>query len=149
MIMPILGNLHPTTRRLLLTRALRSIGQGALVVDFTLYLHALHWSGFAIGLVLSGSGFFGAGLSLLVGLSSDWLRRKPVLLFYEMLSLLSSIAALLSAQPLILAIAAIAGGFGRGAMGAAGDCRLATRIELRTRCLDLSRLGDPLPGLSN
>ena len=116
----IFGNLHPTTRRLLLARTLRSIGQGALVVDFTLYLHALHWSGFAIGLVLSGSGLFGAGLSLLVGLSSDRLRRKPFLLSYEVLSILSSVAALLTAKPAILTSAAIVGGFGRGVMGAAG-----------------------------
>jgi MFS family permease len=112
--------LHPTTRMLLLARALRSLGQGALVVDFALYLHALHWSGFAIGLVLGGGGLLGAGLSLLVGLSSDRLRRKPFLLFYEIISLLCGLAALLSAQPVILAAAAIAGGFGRGAGGAAG-----------------------------
>ena len=53
MTIPGFGGLHPTTRRLLLSRTLRSIGQGALVVDFSLYLHALHWSGFAIGLVLT------------------------------------------------------------------------------------------------
>ena len=44
--------LHPTTRRLLLTRALRSIGQGALVVDFALYLQALGWCSVAIGGIL-------------------------------------------------------------------------------------------------
>jgi len=120
MILPFFANLPPTTRRLLLMRTLRSIGQGALVVDFALYLHALHWSGFAIGLVLSSSGLFGDGLSLLVGFSSDWLRRRPFLLFYEVISLLTGVAALLSEQPPILTIAAIAGGFGRGATGAAG-----------------------------
>ena len=120
MTIPFSRNLHPTTRRLLLARTLRSIGQGALVVDFALYLHALHWSGFAIGVALSSSGLFGAALSLLVGLSSDRLRRKPFLLSYEVLSLASSMAALLTSEPLILTSAAIAGGFGRGAMGAAG-----------------------------
>jgi MFS family permease len=120
MIMRAFRNLHPTTRRLLLARTLRSIGQGALVVDFALYLHALHWTGFAIGLVLSGGGLFGAGLSLLVGLSSDRLRRKPFLLSYEIVSLLCGIAALFSAQALVLATVAIVAGFGRGAMGAAG-----------------------------
>lgn len=39
-----LNDLHPTTKRLLLGRTLRSIGQGTLAVDFALYLHALHWS---------------------------------------------------------------------------------------------------------
>jgi len=120
MTMSFYKNLHPTTRRLLLARTLRSIGQGALVVDFALYLHALHWSGLAIGLVLSGSGLFGAVLSLLAGLSSDRLRRKPFLLFYEVVSLLCSFAAVFSAERLILTAAAIVGGFGRGAGGAAG-----------------------------
>jgi MFS family permease len=71
------ADLHPTTLRLLLARTLRSVGQGALVVDFALYLNALHWSAAAIGLVLSGGGLFGAALSLLVGSASDRLRRKP------------------------------------------------------------------------
>jgi MFS family permease len=117
---PGFGDLHPTTQRLLLARALRSIGQGALVVDFALYLHALQWSGIAIGLVLSGGGLFGAALSLLVGMVSDRLRRKPFLLAYEGIALLASVVALLTAQPLILSSVAIVGGFGRGGSGAAG-----------------------------
>jgi MFS family permease len=120
MTIPGFGRLHPTTRRLLLARALRSVGQGALVVDFALYLYALGWSGVAIGLVLSGSGLFGAALSLLVGVVSDRLRRKPFLLAYEGMALLASMAALLTAQPWILGAAAIVGGFGRGANGSAG-----------------------------
>jgi MFS family permease len=114
------GHLHSTTRRLLLARALRSVGQGALVVDFALYLSALGWSGIAIGALLSVSGLFGAALSLLVGTVSDRLRRKPFLLVYEGIALLAGIAALLTAQPLILSAAAIVGGFGRGANGSAG-----------------------------
>ncbi len=120
MIFKFVSKLHPTTRRLLLARVLRSIGQGSLVVDFALYLHALHWRGSAIGLVLSGSGFFGAVLSLIVGLSSDRLRRKPFLFCYEIVLLFCSIGSLLSTQPLVLSIAAIAGAFGRGATGSAG-----------------------------
>ena len=120
MTLPGLEDLHPTTYRLLLMRALRSVGQGALVVDFALYLHALHWSGIAIGLVLSAGGLFGAVLSLLVGVSSDRLRRKPFLIGYEIVSLLAAVAALLTAQPAILATAAVVAGFGRGANGSAG-----------------------------
>lgn len=119
-MIPVFADLHPTTRRLLLTRALRSIGQGALVVDFALYLHALQWSAVAIGLVMGVSSLFGAVLSLLAGISSDLLRRKPLLLSYEILALASSIVALISAQPLLLAGTAIIGGFGRGAGGSAG-----------------------------
>ena len=117
--LPGFRELHPTTKQLLSARALRSIGQGTLVVDFALYLHALQWSAVAIGLLLSASGIFGAALSLLVGTSSDRLRRKPFLLVYETIALLASLAALLTSQSAILAGAAILGGYGRGATGAA------------------------------
>lgn len=113
-------DLFPTTRRLILARGLRSIGQGALVVDLALYLHALHWTAVAIGLVLSVSSLVGAGLSLAVGASSDRLRRKPFILAYEGISMVASAAALASAQPLILGAAIVIAGFGRGAGGAAG-----------------------------
>jgi MFS family permease len=108
------------TRRLMLMRALRSIGQGVLVVDFSLYLHALNWSGTAIGLLLSATGLFGAVLSLFVGVTSDRLRRKPFLFIYETIALLVSIAVLISANPIVISVAGILGGFGRGANGAAG-----------------------------
>ncbi len=115
-----LGKLHPTTKRLILARAFRSIGQGALVVDLALYLHALGWNGFHIGLVLSMAGFYGAILSLSVGILSDKLRRRPFVLVYESIIFLCSIGALLTSQTIILSIVIIAAGFGRGANGAAG-----------------------------
>ena len=113
-------DLHPTTKRLVLTRALRSIGQGALVVDLALYLHALGWNGFHIGLVLSSAGLFGAVLSLGVGIASDKLHRRPFLIVYESVVFVCSILALLTAQSIILTMVIIAAGFGRGANGAAG-----------------------------
>ena len=113
-------DLHPTTRRLLLARAFRSVGQGALVVDLALYLHALSWTGFAIGLVLSGAGLFGASLSLGVGVASDRLRRRPFLLVYEGIILICSMTAFATAQRVILTIVIVIAGFGRGANGAAG-----------------------------
>ena len=115
-----LGDLHPTTRRLLLARGLRSLGQGTLVVDFALYLQALGWSSGVIGMVLGASSMVGAALSVIVGTSSDRLRRKPFLLLYEAIVVFGSLAALASANPLVLGGAAILCGFGRGAGGAAG-----------------------------
>lgn len=120
MLITYFRELHPTTRRLLMTRALRSIGQGALVVDFTLYLHALHWSATAIGLLLGAGGLFGAGLNLLVGMTSDRRQRKPILIIYEAVALISSLAVVFTVQTWVLAVAAIISGFGRGANGAAG-----------------------------
>ncbi len=78
------------TRRLLAARFWRSLSQGALVVDLSLYLHALGWSGVAIGGVLTGGGLFGAALSLVVGVASDRLRRKPFVIAYECLTCLGS-----------------------------------------------------------
>ena len=40
-----------TIRLLVAARALRSVGQGALVVDFSLYLHRLGWGAVPISVV--------------------------------------------------------------------------------------------------
>jgi MFS family permease len=112
--------LHPTARRLLMARTARSVAQGALVVDISLYLYALHWSGFAIGLTLTGAGLSAAVLGISIGLMSDRLRRRPFLLWNEAFTLVCGIAPLLSASPVVLAMAIVAGGFGRGMNGTAG-----------------------------
>ena len=112
--------LHPTARRLLITRTVRSVAQGALVADLSLYLHALHWSGLAIGLALTGGGFVAALLSLVIGQLSDRFPRKPFLVWNEALTLACGLTPLLSAGPALLAASIVLGGFGRGLNGAAG-----------------------------
>ena len=82
---PGIRGLHPTTKQLLATRALRSVGQGTLVVDFALYLHALQWSAVAIGLLLSASGIFGAALSLLWPASQWYLCHIVVVKLFPQL----------------------------------------------------------------
>ena len=109
-----------TTQRLLWARFFRSLGQGALTVDFALYLHALKWNGAAIGAVLSGGGLVGALLALLVGYVGDRMRRKPLVQSYQVLTLACGVVAAATAQPIPLVIAAILASFGRGANGAAG-----------------------------
>lgn len=109
-----------TTRLLIATRFVRSIGQGALAVDLTLYLRALAWSAVAISAVLSAALLAGVVLTLIAGPLSDRAGRRGFLLGYEAAQALAGLAALLSAQPLILGAAAIVGGFGRGGNGAAG-----------------------------
>jgi len=109
-----------TTRLLLTTRFIRSIGQGALAVDLTLYLRALQWSAVAISGVLAAALLSGVVLTLLAGPLSDRGGRRPFLLGYEAAQCLAGLAALLSAQPALLAAAAVVGGFGRGGNGAAG-----------------------------
>ena len=112
--------LHSTAKRLLAARTLRSVAQGALVVDLSLYLNALHWSGLAIGLVLTGGGLCAALLSVGIGLMSDRLRRRPFLLWNEVFTALCGLAPLLSASQVVLAAVIVLAGFGRGMNGAAG-----------------------------
>ncbi len=114
------ARLGPTTRRLLAVRTLRAIAQGALAVDFALYLNALGWNGTSIGLVLTASGLVLAGLALIVGPLSDRIGRRRLLLGYQALSGAAAVVGILTSSPVPLAIAAIAGGFGRGANGSAG-----------------------------
>ena len=108
------------TRLLLATRFVRSIGQGALAVDFTLYLRALGWSAFAISALLSAALMIGVILTLFAGPMSDRGGRRPFLFVYEAAQALAGVVALLSAQPWLLCTAALVGGFGRGGNGGAG-----------------------------
>jgi MFS family permease len=109
-----------TTRLLLATRFIRSIGQGALAVDFALYLRALQWSSVAISAVLSVALLAGVALTLCAGPLSDRHGRRRFLFAYEAAQILAGLAALLSSQSAILTAAAMVGGFGRGGNGAAG-----------------------------
>ncbi len=110
----------PAVRLVLGARAARSVGQGALVVGFTLYLHALGWQGGAIGGVLSAALLLGIVLTVSVGPLSDRVGRRRFLLGYELLVVASALLALCSARPWALIAGAMIGGFGRGANGAAG-----------------------------
>ena len=101
-------------------RAARSLGQGALVAAFALYLRALGWSSVAIGATLSAALVAGAALTLIVGPLSDRRGRRGFLLAYELLQIAAALLALFTASPPILVLAAVVGGFGRGANGGAG-----------------------------
>lgn len=113
-------SLHTATRRLIGTRFLRSIAQGVLGVDFTLYLHARHWSAAEIGLLLMAGGLASAALSLLIGVVSDRFGRKRFLLVYEGGIAIGTALILLFPATWVLAVCSALFGFGRGANGAAG-----------------------------
>lgn len=111
----------PRNVRLLIgMRAARSIGQGAMVAAFTLYLHALGWTGPAIGAVLMGALLFGTLLTIIVGPLSDRGGRRTFLLGYDLVQAGVALIAMLTTTPSLLVVAAIIGGFGRGANGSAG-----------------------------
>lgn len=130
----------PTARGLMAVRFLRSVGQGAMAVDFVLFLHAHGWPVVDIGLLLMGGGLAGAVLSLLVGTLSDRTGRRGFLLFYEG-GLALGIAALLAAPvPWLIVGLAVAFGFGRGANGASGPFAPAEQAWL-ARCIPAARRG--------
>jgi len=111
----------PLNVRLLLgARAARSIGQGVTVASFALYLHALGYSGAAIGTVLMAGLSFGAVLTAVVGPLSDRRSRRGLLLVYELSAAIAALAVMLTRDHAVLITAATIAGFGRGANGAAG-----------------------------
>ncbi len=113
-------SLPHNVRCLLAARAARSVGQGATVASFTLYLHALGFTGAAIGLVLMAGLAFGALLTLIFGPLSDRLSRRRLLMIYELAAAGAALAAIVSPNEAVLIAAATLAGFGRGANGAAG-----------------------------
>ncbi len=107
-------------RCLLAARAARSVGQGATVASFSLYLHALGFNGPAIGVVLMAGLLFGALLTLIIGPLADRISRRGLLIGYEIASTCAAFAAIVSPNEAVLIAAATLGSFGRGANGAAG-----------------------------
>lgn len=122
-----------TVLHLQIARSLRSITQGIAVVDLTLYLRDLHWSGTAIGAVMSAAGLVGAALIVLVGVMSDRLGRKPFLLAYEILTALAALLMTLTTNALILTVIIVLTGFGRGQNGAAGPFTPAEQAWMASR----------------
>ncbi len=110
----------PAVKLIMGARVARSVGQGALVVGFTLYLSALGWNAAAIGALLSAALLFGVILTLAIGPASDRLGRRQFLLAYECVTMAAAVMALVSGRTDVLIVAAILGSFGRGANGAAG-----------------------------
>ncbi len=119
--MPVDRTPLPRNIRLLIgMRAARSLGQGAMVAAFTLYLHALGWSGTQIGAVLMGALLVGSALTIAVGPLSDRGGRRLFLIGYDLLQVAAAIIAMLTTTPWLLVLAAVVGRFGRGANGSAG-----------------------------
>ena len=107
-------------RLLLAARFIRSIWQGALVADFAIYLERLHWHGAPIGILVATSFIVGSLLSLVVGPLGDRCGYRRLLVGYEIaIAALFALAAC-STSPWAISVAAVFGGFGRGANGAPG-----------------------------
>ncbi|MCY0880026.1 MAG: MFS transporter [Firmicutes bacterium] len=107
-------------RQLIMARFLRAVAQGALAVDFTLYLKVRGWSAPDVGLLLMAGGLTGAFLSLLVGIVSDRVGRRLFLLIYETGLIIGTGLIILFPTAWILVLSAALFGFGRGANGSSG-----------------------------
>lgn len=107
-------------KRLLAARLIRSIGQGALAVDFALYLNALHWSGFAIGALLTVTGVGYTFGSIASGTVSDRIGRKGLILIYDFSLIGVGLLAASFQTTWVIVVCAMLGGFGRGGNGSAG-----------------------------
>ena len=122
--------LHPVTRRLIAARAVRSLGQGALTVDFVLFLGALGWSAGAIGALVGASSLAGAALSLAAGALTDRLGRRPFLLGFQIAIAVLTLGVLVNPAPWLLVVATVLCGYGRGGGGSAGPFAPAERAWL-------------------
>jgi len=125
--------LDPVARQLILVRLLRSVAQGALAVDFTLYLRARGWSAAAVGLLLMAGGLAGAALSLLVGVLSDRVGRRLFLIVYETGLSIGTLAVIALPATWVLVATAALFGFGRGANGSSGPFAPAEQAWLAQR----------------
>jgi MFS family permease len=108
----------PAARRLVVARAVRSLGQGALSVDFALYARALHWSPAFLGGVIGAGLLVSAAATAAIGPLSDRHGRRRFLVGYEVFAIATALAAVVVAARWPLAAIAAIAGWGRGANGA-------------------------------
>lgn len=121
---------NPDIARLQAVKVLRSLGQGALVVTFSLYLDSLGWQAHAIGLLLAAGGLLNAVLSVPIGIASDRLGRKSFVIVNEMVIVVAAILAVSTSHATIVAIAGLLGAFGRGQVGMVGPAAPAEQAWL-------------------
>lgn len=126
------GRIHRGARGLMLINALRSIGQGMMVVDLTLYLKSLSWSTTAIGGVLAAGGLLSVGLAPCIGIYSDRVGRKPFILFYELLIAACALVGAISTNFLLLFMTITLSGFGKADAGSPSPCAPAEQAWLAT-----------------
>ena len=134
-------SLSRPARQLILTRFLRSMAQGALAVDFSLYLKVRGWSASDVGLLLMAGGLAGAVLSLFVGVISDRAGRRVFLLIYEAGLIVGTALIIFFPSAWILVVSAALFGFGRGANGSSGPFAPAEQAWL-AGSIDAKRRGN-------
>jgi MFS family permease len=114
-------------RRLVAARTVRSLGQGALSVDFALYARALHWSPVFLGTVIGFGLLISAAVTAVIGPLSDRFGRRGFLVGYEVFAVVTALAAIM-----------VAGRWPLAAIAASG---LGTRRQRRSGSVRRSRAG--------
>lgn len=135
------GGRDGTVRRLQATRFVRSVGQGALFVLFTLYMKDLGWSAAALGLLFSIGGLFTSTTDWFVGMVCDRVGRKIFLLLHETMMLLSAVVLLCVEDVRLLAAASLLLGYGRAQSGVPSGASAAEQAWLAERVPPAERGG--------
>ncbi len=108
------------TRRLQASKLIRAVGQGVLIVVFSLYLIELGWKPVAVGVLFTASGLLTAAASWFVGIASDKAGRRQFLLAYEAATAVFAILLTVFDQQVLLVAACLFLGFGRTQSGRPG-----------------------------
>ncbi|NGQ94097.1 MFS transporter [Brevibacillus sp. SYP-B805] len=111
---------HKNVRLLQLASFMRHVCQGIAVVDVSLYLKDLGWSGGAIGGVWVGTGLFRTVMVSLAGPLHARLGAKHYMILFEMITAAAALIITLSRNDIALCSAIMAAGFGRGHAGSGG-----------------------------
>lgn len=104
---------------LIISRAVRSIGQGYLGIILPLYLVALGYNAIALGTMFTVSAIVSAGLTLLISILADLSSRKLFVIIFSLLTAIASVVFVLTTNFAVLVIVAAIGTLAQNA-GAGG-----------------------------
>ncbi|MFH5185589.1 hypothetical protein ACHHV8_24700 [Paenibacillus sp. TAB 01] len=132
---------HRDVRLLQTVTLLRSVGQGIALVDMSLLLRELGWSGGAIGALLAAAGIVKTAATLLAGELNALLGAKRFLLLLELITAFAALAVSLTTHTVALDIAIVSAGLGSGHSGSGGPASPIERAWLAAYArYDSSRL---------
>ena len=130
---------------------MRSFATAFLTVVFPLYLAQQHDSSAQVGVILTAGSLVGAALVAVVGVVSDRIGRRPVLVGVALLGALGALALAASSDFVVVVVASGLGGIGRGGGAGSGGAfgpffpaeqpLLAASVPAEQRTRSFGRLG--------
>lgn len=106
--------------RILATRGIRSVAQGTLMVDFTLFLKAKGWSALSIGELFTGMIFVQILFILAAGPMTDRMPKKPVMYGIALTQGILALVPLATDRDWVLVACSLICGFGVSGISASG-----------------------------